>query len=58
MAKIDIKKVLKNLGIKDINPGVCTGQKWIDTEGAVTESYSPADDKLIAKVKNATKDDY
>jgi len=58
MAKIDIKKVLKNLGIKDINPGVCTGQKWMDTEGAVTESYSPANDKLIAKVKNATMDDY
>ena len=58
MAKIDIKKVLKNLGIKDVNPGVCTGLNWIDTKGAITESYSPADNKLIGKVQNATMEDY
>ncbi len=58
MATIDIKQVLKNLGIKDINPGVCTGLNYFETEGAITESYSPADDKLIAKVKNATIEDY
>ncbi|MEA2042468.1 MAG: aldehyde dehydrogenase family protein [Bacteroidota bacterium] len=58
MAKVNIKKVLKNLGIKEVNPGVSTGQNRIDTEGAVTESYSPIDNKLIGKVKNATMEDY
>ncbi len=55
---IDINNVLKTLGIEGVNLGVSTGQKWHETKGAVTSSSSPADGKEIAKVKNATIDDY
>lgn len=55
---IDIGTVLDKLGIKEINPGVSTGTNWMDTDGAVTSSYSPHDNKEIGKVKNATLDDY
>ncbi len=50
--------ILSNLGIEAINPGVCTGTEWIDTDGDITTSFSPIDGKEIAKVKNATLDDY
>ncbi len=53
-----IKETLERLGIKDINPGVTTGTQWFDTEGPVTESVTPIDGSVIAKVKNATLDDY
>ncbi len=49
---------LKNLGIEAINPGASTGSIWLDTKGDETSSYSPVDGSLIAKVKNATLDDY
>ncbi len=55
---VDIKRVLERLGISDINPGVSTGTKWLDTEGKLIESYSPVDGKLIGKVKSAARDDY
>ncbi len=55
---IDINKVLKTLGISDVNKGVSTGQEWFDTKGAITSSSSPIDGKEIAKVKNATLEDY
>ena len=55
---INIKEVLKRLGIEEVNQGVSTGEKWFETEGKITESYSPIDNALIAKVKNGTMDDY
>ncbi len=55
---VDIQKVLDRLGISEMNAGVSTGTKWIETDGKVMESYSPVDGKLIGKVKTATKDDY
>ncbi len=54
----DIKGILKRLGIKDINPGVSTGQEWLEPSGDTTTSYTPIDGSELAKVKNATKDDY
>jgi len=53
-----IEKMLQKLGIHDINPGVTTGTTWVDTNGPLTESISPIDGKPIAKVKNATIEDY
>ncbi len=50
-------KVLKALGIKEINEGGATGQNWFST-GEIIESYSPVDGKLIAKVKSANEADY
>ncbi|RLD85007.1 MAG: aldehyde dehydrogenase family protein [Bacteroidetes bacterium] len=59
MSKVtDINSVLKELGIEEINKGVSTGTEWFDTEGAITSSSSPINGKEIAKVKNATLDDY
>ena len=55
---MDIKKVLDTFGITEVNQGVSTGSEWFDTEGAITKSSSPIDGKEIAKVKNATLDDY
>ncbi|MEJ2596037.1 MAG: aldehyde dehydrogenase family protein [bacterium] len=55
---IDTGNILKQLKIKDINPGVSTGTQWFETKGAITSSVSPHDDREIARVKNATLDDY
>ena len=49
---------LENLGIKNSNAGASTGSEWLNTEGEETSSFSPIDGSLIAKVKNATLEDY
>ena len=54
----DIRDALQRLGIKEVNPGVCTGVNWQDGQGAAQMSYSPADGKPIASVKQANWDDY
>lgn len=53
-----VSEALSTLGIKEINSGACTGTKWLSTNGDVLESFSPCDGALIAKVKQATWDDY
>ena len=58
MRKVNIPEILKKLGISELNNGVSTGAKWFETEGTVTASVSPIDGKEIAKVKNATLEDY
>ncbi|MCZ8285310.1 MAG: aldehyde dehydrogenase family protein, partial [Bacteroidia bacterium] len=52
-----MEKVLKALGIKDMNVGCSTGKNYF-ANGDVIESYSPVDGKLIAKVKAANAADY
>jgi aldehyde dehydrogenase (NAD+) len=49
---------LQLLGLKKINDGVSTGSRSIATNGAVIESYSPVDGKLIGSVTTADKDSY
>ena len=49
---------LRNLGIDPVNAGASTGNGWLETHGDETASFSPIDGSLIAKVKNATLDDY
>jgi len=58
MRKVNIPEILKKLGLSELNNGVSTGAEWFDTDGAVTASVSPIDGKEIAKVKNATLEDY
>ncbi|NOR87712.1 MAG: aldehyde dehydrogenase family protein, partial [Bacteroidales bacterium] len=58
MESINIQDVLKKLGINEINQGVSTGTEWFETKGAITNSVSPIDGKEIAKVQNATMEDY
>jgi aldehyde dehydrogenase (NAD+) len=53
-----ITKALESLNIDTENLGVSTGTNWIETQGAVTSSFSPIDGKEIGKVKNATMEDY
>jgi len=53
-----MKSELKDLGIQPVNPGASTGSEWFDTKGDETASYSPIDGSLIAKVTNATIEDY
>ena len=54
----NISIMLKNLGIKDINPGASTGANRIKCQGDITSSISPIDGKEIAKVQNASKEEY
>ncbi len=51
---------LKNLGINDVNYGATTGRSdgWIKTTGKELTSYSPIDGKPIAKVIQATEEEY
>jgi aldehyde dehydrogenase (NAD+) len=48
---MEIKTVLKELGIKPSNAGTSTGGKWLKTKGAAIKSFSPVDGKLIATVQ-------
>jgi aldehyde dehydrogenase (NAD+) len=52
-----MQNILKALGLTEINEGCSTGQNWF-SNGTTLESYSPADGKLIGKVKTATQEDY
>jgi aldehyde dehydrogenase (NAD+) len=53
-----MKFTLRDLGIEPVNSGACTGNGWLETHGEETASYSPIDGTVIAKVKNATMDNY
>lgn len=53
-----ITEALKKLGVKEINPGISTGTKWIESAGTLVESHSPVDGQLIGKVKTATQKEY
>ncbi len=52
-----IQKVLKSLGIKEINDGCSTGAGSF-ASGETIESYSPVNGQLIASVKTGSKQDY
>lgn len=49
---------LKQLGISDKNNGVSTGTEWINSNGAVIDSFSPVDGKKIGSVATADKQSY
>jgi len=52
-----IQEALQQLGVKDINEGTSSGSNNF-SNGALIESYSPVDGKLIGKVKTTTRADY
>lgn len=56
--KIKLQQALNDLGIQVVNPGVCTGTKWIDTTGDILTSYSPVDGSAIAGIRQATRGEY
>lgn len=44
---------LEQLNIQQKNQGTSTGLQWIESKGAIIESYSPVDGKLIGSVISA-----
>ncbi|MBU1010537.1 MAG: aldehyde dehydrogenase family protein [Bacteroidetes bacterium] len=54
----DIRPALDRLGIKPVNLGASTGAEWIETNGALLDSFSSCDGRLIASVKQGRWDDY
>lgn len=49
---------LAQLGIQSVNPGASTGTQWIDSKGAVINSSSPVDGKLIGTVQSTDETTY
>ncbi|MBT1699168.1 aldehyde dehydrogenase family protein [Fulvivirgaceae bacterium PWU4] len=58
MQKFGIQEALSSLGVKKKNPGVSTGSKWLKSTGALIESFSPVDGKLIGAVYEADEKAY
>ncbi len=54
----DIRTILTQLGVNEINKGASTGSHWFATRGEEIHSYSPVDGQLIATVKGATEAEY
>ncbi len=52
------EEVLKGLGIRELNYGVCSGTEWIDSKGIITNSVSPVDNTVTGKVKNGSPEEY
>ncbi len=52
-----IQEAFEKLGLQEINNGTSTGCNSF-SNGAIIESYSPVDGKLIGKVKASTAEDY
>ena len=55
---MDIKNVLKQLGITENNSGTSTGHQWMESGAKVIVSSSPVDGKEIGKVSTTTAEDY
>lgn len=53
-----IGQVLEQLGVASGNKGASTGSKWMDTNGAMIDSYTPVDGSKIGSVQMATVEDY
>ena len=54
----DIKALLQSLGIRNVNPGACTG-RWIESKGGTElTSFTPIDGSPIAKVVQADEATY
>ena len=49
---------INNLELKDLNSGVSTGTEWLSGCGPLTESTTPVDGSIIAKIQNANLEEY
>lgn len=54
----EIRSILDQLGIKEVNSGASTGTYWFNTRGNEIQSFSPVDGNLIAVVRSATEVEY
>jgi len=55
-----MEKILAALGLEPVNPGATTGGRegWLTTGGEMLTSVSPIDGRPIARIQQATADDY
>jgi len=53
-----MKEILAQLHIQPGNKGASTGSEWYESSGAVIESYSPVDGKLIGSVQSTDRATY
>ena len=53
----DVQGILRRLGIEETNPGATDGKQWFGA-GDPLEVRSPADGKVLARVRQATDADY
>ncbi|HZH36930.1 MAG TPA: aldehyde dehydrogenase family protein, partial [Flavisolibacter sp.] len=53
-----MQDLLQQLGIEDLNSGVSTGTKWLDSNGKTITSFSPVDGNKIADVGTADSNAY
>jgi aldehyde dehydrogenase (NAD+) len=53
-----INQALKELGILEVNPGLCTGSEWKDGKGEKLVSYSPVNGQKIAEVSQVILEEY
>jgi len=58
LLKYGIPEMLKRMGITELNSGATTGTRWLKTNGDITQSVSPIDGATIARIKNASLEDY
>jgi len=56
--KFGVQQALKNLGIKEHNPGTSTGSEWLESGGEKLVSTSPADGATIGSVAITTPAEY
>tara|TARA_A100001011_G_scaffold400513_1_gene515775 strand:+ start:22350 stop:23882 length:1533 start_codon:yes stop_codon:yes gene_type:complete len=54
---MEIKKILKNLGIQSDQKGCSAGGLWMGS-GSKISSYSPVDNTLLGKLETASLEDY
>jgi len=57
-SKVDISQDLKTLGLKAVNHGTSTGNKWMENGTNPISSHSPVDGALIGKVGVTTPEQY
>jgi aldehyde dehydrogenase (NAD+) len=55
---VAIDRLLEQLQISDIRSGACTGTHWLESDGELLTSFSPADGRPIASVRQATAANY
>lgn len=53
-----MKSILKQLGVKNQNPGSSTGNQWLQKSKKFIKSVSPVDGLLIGEVALTTDDEY
>ena len=53
----NLKNILDQLGIEDVNYGVSDGENWFGN-GKETEVLSPINGQVLAKVKQGNREDY